>query len=71
MTVNELREKLRGFPDDMKVVGLGKACRDFPSEVFISEGFYDPEESEWTDIAEEGSEAWKRRERVCVIEVYN
>lgn len=68
MTVSEMREKLRGFPDDMKVVGLGKACMDFPSSVFISGGFYDPEESEWV---EEDFEHWDRREKVVVVEVYN
>lgn len=70
MTVKEMCQALSKFPDDMLVIGLSKASQDYPAEIMVSDGLYDPEEG-WVDVADEGSKAWGRRQEVVVVEVYH
>jgi hypothetical protein len=48
-TVKQLRDALAKYPDDMEVVGLGDTRTTQPAEVYVDEGNYDPESSEWDE----------------------
>ncbi len=53
MTIGEIIKKLSIYPEDMEVIGESDKS-DYPMDIHIHDGYYNPECSEWTGPPEDG-----------------